>query len=182
MMFKNKLMKFASLAALCAAPAMADFYYQNMPYFIWTPIDFSAQSTISGHNTWGTWTPPGGSAGTKKFLLALNSNGSGGACYSLSFEAGPGTSNPDLRLWTNDNRSIDDDGPSGSYLPRALLWITGPYQVTVSAYSTSSNNVDFAIYNYLYTGVTSAASCNDGVTPFFNMADNSIARANSTVN
>jgi hypothetical protein len=61
------------------------------------------------------------------------------------------------------------------------MWITSPYKVRVSAYSTGSNSVDFGISNFCYIATTSA-QCDDGIRPFYNQATNSIVRANSLAN
>lgn len=183
MSFKKNLLRFASLAALCAAPAMSGPYFLSNWSNIWkTTIDFDAQSLAAGHPYFPTWDPPlGGGAGTKYLTISLgnNTNGAAGQCYSIIIES-IAPANPDLRFWTSDNRSLDDDGP-GHARPYAKLWITGLYTLTISAYSTNYNSNAFTIYNAI-TGATSAASCNDGVSPFYNQVDNTILRANTTAN
>jgi hypothetical protein len=104
-----------------------------------------------------------------------------GQCYSISIEDQGASETVDLRFWGPGNVSIDDDGPGLERRPRARFWITAEYELKISAFSNSYNNVDFGIYNYLESA-TSAATCDDGVSPFYNQATNVLVRANTLVN
>lgn len=182
MSFKKKILSLSAFAALCATPAISGPYFANKPFWAYGVHDFSASSSVAGHLACDTWTTPGGSVGTKYMTLNLSQKLSGaGQCYGITIEDQGATDNPDLRFWTPDNRSIDDDGPSPSRMPRARFWITSDFILKISAYNSGSNSVDFGIYNYLESA-TSAATCDDGVTPFYNQATNTILRANSRVN
>lgn len=181
MSVKKNFLRLAGLVGLCALPALSsDHFFVNQPNFIYTTLDFGAQ--VAGHLQWSTWTTPSGSAGTKFVQVQLGpKSGGAGQCYSIHVEAPGGTANPDLQFWTPDSRSIDDDGPAGDRRPNARLWITSSFNLKVSAFNNASNSVDFAIYNFLESA-TSAAACDDGVSPFYNQATNVITRANSLVN
>lgn len=179
MNFKNNLLSLSSLLALCAAPAMA--FYQLGGPVTRTIMDFAAESTLPNHRKWNTWTPPGGSAGTKAFQLDLFTKLSGAAqCYIVEFTGGQATNNPDLRIW-NLGASLDDDGPGANRLPKARVWVTSSVNLTISGYSTAQNNSDFALITTQTTATTSAG-CDDGVSPFYNQATNTTVRANTTVN
>jgi hypothetical protein len=183
MSYNKYLVRLAALTALCSSAVLAAPYYANKPYWIFTTIDFSAASTKAGHVDWSTWTTPSGSAGTKYVEIVLSKQFSNaGTCYAINIDDTGPVETADLRFWTWDNRSIDDDGPAGNREPNALLWITSDFTLKVSAFSNSYNNVDFGIYNYIIDGVTTAAGCNDGVTPFYNQVNNTILRADSAVN
>jgi hypothetical protein len=182
MSLKKKFLLLSGLAALAAVPAMSSPLHTFGPFSHYLNIDFDAQSTSAGHVNWSTWTPPGSTPGTRYVDLTLNAKLSGeGQCYEFRIEASSAVANPDLQLWTADGRSIDDDGPNLDRKPNAKMWITSPYKVRVSAYSTGSNSVDFGISNFCYIATTSA-QCDDGIRPFYNQATNSIVRANSLAN
>lgn len=187
MSLKKKFLFLSGLSVLAAAPAFASTFFRNSPGQIFTSMDFSAASTVAGHQNWGFWTPTtSGSAGTRFVDVGLDAKPSGvGQCYEIRVDGGPGAANPDIQLYTADSRSIDDDGPNGSRTPLARLWITGSgaleYNLRFSAYSTASNNVDFGIRNDLITATTSA-QCDNGVYPFYNQSTNTILRANSLAN
>jgi len=182
MSFKKYLIRFSALAALCSSAVVAGPYFANKPYWIFTPVDFNASSGTAGHLNWDTWTPPGGTAGTKYISINLSKQFSNaGQCYSISISDQGAYETVDLRFWTDDNRSIDDDGVFPNRQPQARFWITSDFALKISAYSTSYNNVDFGVYNYL-EAATTAASCDDGVSPFYNQVTNTILRANTTAN
>lgn len=184
MSFKIKSLMFSGFAVLVAVPAFAGTYFENSPSSSITSIDFSSVSSAPGHINWSTWTPPtSGSSGTRYLDLELNSKpaGAGGQCYEIQIGAGPGTANPDIQLFTQGAASIDDDGPNGNRMPLARLWITSSFNLRVSAYSNASNDVDFAINNFLITATT-AAQCDNGSYPFYNQSTNTVLRANSTAN
>jgi hypothetical protein len=183
MSFKKHLVRFSTLMALSSSAVLAGPYFANKPWWAYSTLDFSASSSVAGHLSWDTWTPPAGTAGTKYVNLALSKKISGGGqCYAINIEDQGASEVADLRYWTQDNRSIDDDGPAGDRRPVARFWITGDFILKISAYSTSYNNVDFGIYNYIYENVTTAAACDDGVSPFYNQVTDTILRANTTAN
>jgi len=183
MSLKIKSLIFSGLAVLVAVPAFAGTYFHNTPGSILTSIDFSSVSFAPGHINWSMWTPPtSGSEGTRFVDLELNGKPAGGGqCYEIQVEGGPATANPDIQMYTQGAASIDDDGPNGSRMPLARLWITSSFNLRFSAYSNASNDVDFAIHNFLITATTSA-QCDNGSYPFYNQSTNTVLRANSTAN
>jgi len=179
-----KSLIFSGLAALAAVPAFSGTYFQNSAGSIFTSIDFSSVSFAPGHINWSMWTEPSsGSTGTRYVDLELSGKPvGGGQCYEIRATAGPGTANPDIQMFTQaGGQSIDDDGPGGNRLPLARLWITSSFNLRLSAFSNASNDVDFGISNYLITATT-AAQCDNGSYPFYNMSTNTVLRANTTAN
>jgi hypothetical protein len=182
MSLKKYVLQLTALTALCATSAFAGPYIANKPWWAFTHIDFAASSALAGHVGWDTWTV-NGSAGTKFMRLVLDKKSSGaGQCYSISIEDQGAIETVDLQFFNDATGvSIDDDGPAGDRRPRARFWITSEFFLRISAFSNSYNNVDFGIYNYLESATT-AATCDDGVSPFYNQATNTLVRANTTAN
>ncbi|MDB5049939.1 MAG: hypothetical protein JWO30_3010 [Fibrobacteres bacterium] len=146
-------------------------------------IDFSMSTGAGGHSNWFTWTPPGGSAGTKYIDLQLAGESSGGnkSCFEVSIvTASHSAADTDLRAWYGSN-SIDDDGPAGSRLPYFRFWGSTTLNLTISAYSTSYNAVDFYV-QVIRTLQSSKANCATGNNyPTIDDAG-SISNANNTSN
>lgn len=166
--------KIAILSVLVASvAAVANIRQTIMPYFHWLYVDF-ATTTTSGHGEYST------DNSAKYVELALNGN----ACYDIKTENST-TQNPDIifKILTNNQGewTLDDDGPSGSMHPQALLWITQPTLLKVRAYSYNHNSADFMVYSYIHTSVTSAAACAalDSNRPFFNGVTGNIERAST---
>jgi hypothetical protein len=179
-----KSLIFSGLAALAAVPAFSGTYFANTTAFTFISFDFSSVSFAPGHLNWNMWTEPtSGSAGTRYVDIELNGKPlGGGQCYEMRVSGGPGTANPDIQMFSQAGvLSIDDDGPGGSRTPLARLWITSSFNVRLSAYSSASNDVDFGVNSYLITATT-AAQCDNGSYPFYNMSTNTVLRANSTAN
>jgi|GEM_PF-2659620 len=176
---------FASLGvvALLSTPAFSYIEFTRSGTSAKSYIDLAASSPIGGHMAWGMWVPPNrlqdAPSDTKKYNIEL----SGGSvkCYLIHFTTGATpANNADLRLWTGDGRSIDDDGP-GTLLPKARIWTSGAIQITVSAYSPSYNSIDaWQVAESL--AATSASACDDGVLPFYNDDTGQITRQNNLAN
>lgn len=180
MSIKKRFLQIASLTAFCVTPILsAEIWVSHKPIYMRNYVDYQV---VSGGDTYPTWQPPGGSSGTNYFHLHMDYYSGNGACYTIWADPGTRTSNPDIRIWTNDGRSIDDDGPNGSYRPRVTAWITGSAYFKISAYSSSSNTSDFIINSSIDPSKTSASQCDDGVSPFYNKVNDQITRANTTVN
>lgn len=178
MNFKKNLLRLSGMIALCAAPALT-FYQQGGPTTR-TIFDFAADSSVAGHRKWNKATF-NGSPGTKNFQLDLTTKASGAAqCYIVEFLGGQATGNPDLQIW-NLGASLDDDGPGANRLPKARVWVTSSVNLTIAAFSNLHNNSDFNLIT-TQTTATTAAGCDDGVSPFYNQATNTTVRANTTVN
>src|SRR5690606_29241294 len=128
---KDKVKKYirssgiVGMVSLFAVSAFGNIENSYWGGYVENFVDFST-TTITGHQTWATWTPPSGSANTRYFRYNFNGS-SGGRCYLLEFAPVSGTElNTDIQLFTPNQglaaRSLDDNGPNGNKLPRAGFW------------------------------------------------------------
>jgi hypothetical protein len=183
-MFSKKLMPIAIGAVLSLTCAgHSKLYFTGILGNI-TPIDFSDTTKVAGHQIWDTWTPGGGAGTTRYFNLELDGNSSGGnkKCFDVFFSPKTGSaSNTDIRVFNSSGSSIDDDGPSPSLLPHFRAWLGTSIYTTVSAYSSTYNNVDFTMTTQ-DLGFTTSAACTSANN--YPMVDDggTITNANSRAN
>lgn len=188
-MFKMKslLASTGLIAGLCQATFASPSFIQagiiDSRY-----IDFSTTSPHSNHATWQTWTPPNGGSPVKYMTLQLAGTNPGvpGSCFQVHVSPASGTPQQwtDLRLWPAwGSTSIDDDGPNNSRMPYAKIWMgstTGNF--ILAAKNSTQNQIDFRLSISTLQSVTTAAGCDDGVSPFHNFNTGVTLRANTTSN